>query len=305
MAGKAPGIIPRALVRAAPDDALLGFLPEALRRLLGALQPELLQGSRLRDLVAELWTPADLVADDATRATLVRLLPADKAADLARLLKLQGPDELMRRIDAGSLSRQDRRVLEKYFSPAEASPSGGVGLPPYTMVAPKYGLFGYQRTAVKDVLESLESAPRRVVLHLPTGAGKTRVAMHVVCEHLRRHSPAVVLWLAYSSELLEQAADAFETAWSHVGDQDLPIMRFWGSADCDLSSMADGIVVAGLGKLNGLADRDYQEVLRLADRTTLTVMDEAHQSIATTYPCVPQLIGCPGVLSMRTRRSGA
>jgi DNA repair protein RadD len=283
MAGKALGIIPKALVRAAPDDALLAFLPEALQRLLSALQPELLQGSQLRDLVAELWTPADLVADDATRAGLIRLLPADMAADLAKRLKLENPEELSRLIDAGSISPQDRRVLEKYFNPTVAPSSGGVGLSPYTVVAPRYGLFDYQRTAVKEVLESLESAPRRVVLHLPTGAGKTRVAMHVVCEHQRRRGPTVVLWLAYSSELLEQAADAFETAWGHVGDRDLQIMRLWGSTDCDFSSLADGIVVAGLGKLNGLADREYQEVLRLADRTTLTVMDEAHRSIATTY----------------------
>lgn len=283
MAGKASGITPKALIRAASEDALLAFLPEALRRLLSTLQPELLQGSRLRDLIGELWTPAELLADDATRAGLVRLLPADMAADLAQRLKLQSLEELMRRLDAGRISRQDRRALEEYFSLAEAASSRSVNLAPYTVVASKYGLFDYQRTAVKDVLESLGSAPRRVVLHLPTGAGKTRVAMHVVCEHLRRHSPTVVLWLAYSGELLEQAADAFETAWSHVGDRDLPIMRFWGSADCDLSSMADGIVVAGLGKLNGLADRDYQQVLRLADRTTLTVMDEAHQSIAATY----------------------
>jgi DNA repair protein RadD len=283
MAGEAPGITPNALVRAASDDALLTFLPGALRRLLATLQPELLQGSQLRNLVAELWTPTDLVADDATLAGLVRLLPADMAAGLAKRLRLPGSKELITRIDAGRLSHQDRRALEKYFSPAKVAPGGGVDLPSYTMVTPKYGLFEYQRTAVKDVLESLGSASRRVVLHLPTGAGKTRVAMQVVCEHLRRHSPAVVLWLAYSSELLEQAADAFETAWSHLGDRDLPIMRFWGSADCDFSSMADGIVVAGLGKLSGLADRDYQGVLRLADRTTLTVMDEAHQSIATTY----------------------
>lgn len=283
MAGKAAGITIKTLIREAPDGDLLAFLPEALRHLLGALQPELLEGSPLRELVGTLWTPAELLADDASRARLVRLLPANRTVELAERLKLQRADELPKHLAASKLSRRDHKTMEDYFGLAETAPPRRADLAPRTVVTPQYGLFDYQHTAVKDALAALETPPRRVVLHLPTGAGKTRVAMHIICEHLRRNSPAVVLWLAYSGELLEQAAEAFETAWSHVGGRPLPVIRFWGSADCDFSDMTDGMVVAGLGKLTALSSRDYQTVLRLADRTTLTVMDEAHQSIATTY----------------------
>ena len=48
-----------------------------------------------------------------------------------------------------------------------------------------YGLFQHQRVAADKVCYALSEPPRKVVLHMPTGAGKTRTAMHIVAEHLR------------------------------------------------------------------------------------------------------------------------
>ena len=61
------------------------------------------------------------------------------------------------------------------------------------------------------VLHTLECHDR-VLLHAPTGAGKTRMAMSVVSMHLRQNAPTMVLWLA-PTRTVEQAAKAFGTAW--------------------------------------------------------------------------------------------
>jgi superfamily II DNA or RNA helicase len=130
---------------------------------------------------------------------------------------------------------------------------------------------------------------------MPTGAGKTRTAMHLVARHLRENEPTVVVWLALSGELLEQAATEFERAWSFLGNRPLSVVRFWGSRQCDLLSFRDGLVVGGLGKLHAASLVDGNLVPSFADAVSLTVMDEAHQAIAPTYTNLLNILSakCP------------
>ena len=62
-------------------------------------------------------------------------------------------------------------------------------------VKPAYGLHPYQRQVLDDLLDALRPDPlnivlesHRVVAHMPTGAGKTRVACHTACSLLSRAS---------------------------------------------------------------------------------------------------------------------
>ena len=97
-------------------------------------------------------------------------------------------------------------------------------------IQPSYALFDYQRKLCDEASLKLEAADHTVLLHLPTGGGKTRSAMHIVCRHLLRYAPSTVVWLAQSKELLEQAADEFERAWGALGDRQLDLVRFWGAS---------------------------------------------------------------------------
>ena len=93
--------------------------------------------------------------------------------------------------------------------------------PAVTTIEPSYGLFEHQRSAVRRLAPLLSQDERRAVLHLPTGVGKTRTAMHVVAESLRSNEPSVVVWLASGKELLEQAVLSFREAWDHLGGRQL------------------------------------------------------------------------------------
>ena len=150
-------------------------------------------------------------------------------------------------------------------------------------IAPTFGLFAHQRRAANRVWNTLGDGFGRVVLHMPTGAGKTRTAMHIVSRFLNMSDPAVLVWLAASSELLEQAAESFQEAWSKLGNRSVALMRFWGDHTPDLSSINDGIIIAGLQKMHAFASRKPLGILRLASRVKLVVVDEAHQAIAPTY----------------------
>ena len=267
------------------DENTLRLLirPEALD-LLKALDPALLDLDSIRTFVYESRTSRSYLTDPEARRILLRLLPREKARELCRALDIPNVDDPHAALEQIELPRggASEDIVLTFFGA-----KGGVATlqlaPSIEFVSSEYPLFPHQRKAAREVLAKLNTPPRRLVLHMPTGGGKTRTTMHVIATHLREHEPTVVIWLAYSRELLEQAASEFTKAWSLLGNRDLAIYRFWGPSTANPQDLRDGLLVAGLDKLYAWWQRDINALPTLADRTTLTVMDEAHQSIAKTY----------------------
>src|SRR6478609_4360044 len=75
------------------------------------------------------------------------------------------------------------------------------------MTAPSPTLRPYQREAIEAVLAARRAGKRRLVVCLPTGAGKT-----VIFSHLAQMANKQVLVLAHREELLGQAKDKLERA---------------------------------------------------------------------------------------------
>ncbi len=90
---------------------------------------------------------------------------------------------------------------------------------------------------------------------MPTGAGKTRTAMHVIARLLNDKEPLTVVWLAHSEELCEQAVEEFESTWSALGGRELTVHRWWGPHDLHPEGAVDGLVVAGLKKAYSAGQR--------------------------------------------------
>ena len=69
---------------------------------------------------------------------------------------------------------------------------------------------------------ALSSPERRAIVHLPTGAGKTRIAAHAACHLLNEKDTdnSLVIWLASTEELCEQAAEELSRAWTYLGLRD-------------------------------------------------------------------------------------
>jgi DNA repair protein RadD len=267
-------------------------------RLLNVLDPALVQGDTLRDLLGQLHEGAELLVDPSSWNEVVDLLREAEANELLHncgVMTIKNPWEQLKTISLGGRTPQvTRDAVFSWFQvvlPEVQEPERKM---PRANVRPSYGLFPHQLIASNKITEKLKTGEKRVVLHMPTGSGKTRTAMHVICKHLMMAGPSVVLWLAYSEELCEQAASEFEKAWSALGNREVEIGRFWGSYDAPILEISDGFVVAGLGKTYKKAIGDNQFAANLGSNTKLVIIDEAHQAIAPTYALLLDLLHARG-----------
>lgn len=146
----------------------------------------------------------------------------------------------------------------------------------------QYPLYAHQRKAIAEVIDHLNRY-NRILLHMPTGSGKTRSACHSICYHLILNEPTVVVWLANTEELCHQTAKEIEKAWTTLGNRKITVVKYWDKSKADLKSVKDGVVICGLAKLNQLLVKDSLQVTSLASKCSYIIMDEAHMAVAPTY----------------------
>lgn len=137
----------------------------------------------------------------------------------------------------------------------------------------------YQAEVVFKASEYVRIPNSKFLIHMPTGAGKTRVAMEIISYFLNEGDNRQVVWLADKMELCEQAAAAFFRVWSHLGKRSLKIYRMWGNeTDVPDDITGTSFIVSMYQKIRGpLKDN------RCKIKADLIVPDEAHNAIAATY----------------------
>lgn len=228
------------------------------------------------------------IREDKIRIQFIDALPLNKAQELSNSLGLKKSKNIYRDLKRLNLEKNVdiQNILLNFFGIVEETAAKKVYQPAANQIIPQYSLFKHQRKTALKTLAVLKEPPYKAVLHMPTGSGKTRTAMHIVARHMQEFGPTLVCWLANSAELLEQAADDFEHSWSVLGDRPINIYRFWGDKNLNLKDVKDGFLVAGFAKMNAASLKNQNILMILGDRATLTVVDEAHQAIAPTYRSV-------------------
>lgn len=273
-----PGLTTRIFFELLEDHEVRKFLEPEVLSVLDAIFGGRIASEPLRNVAVNLVDMSRLLGEDAGRQLVLSHIPHFKKAELE--------SRIHRRIFAANttdLTQPEVKQLRDFFG-IDIDEVLSVDPPTLTSIVPDYSLFDHQRSAVKKLLPLLTQDGRRAILHFPTGVGKTRTAMHVVASFLRLNEPSVVVWLASSNELLEQALASFRDAWSCLGDRPLALATMWGSRTPDLNEFDDGFIVAGLAKAwSAVSKDDSNWAARIAPRVRLVVFDEAHQSVAHTY----------------------
>jgi superfamily II DNA or RNA helicase len=257
-------------------------------KLLLTLDNQLSTPQQLRNLILRIYSEAGLLLSSEKRQILFDLLPKESAEILHKVLSLPQNGNTYSELKLVRFRRgsERERAMFDFFGLAVPRREVHEQTPATRIRKGNYSLFAHQRAAARDVIHALEENPNRVVLHMPTGAGKTRVAMSVIADHLRKHEPTLVIWLANSEELCEQSASEFETAWSYLGNRDVATYRFWGNRELTLEDVHDGLLVGGLAKMYSATKQQLRFIMELAGRTSLVIIDEAHSAIAETYQLI-------------------
>jgi DNA repair protein RadD len=169
--------------------------------------------------------------------------------------------------------------LPSYIDIEPLSPQNGP-----IIAKPHKNLIDYQTQVYLDANRALEIPRSRFIIQMPTGSGKTRTSMEIIAEHLKRApTGSVVVWLAHSSELCEQAFQCFIEVWQYLADKPVTAVRCWGSHPVPQSSEKSMFIVGGFQKINSVLRKDERAFDMLAGRIGLIVVDEAHKAVAPTY----------------------
>ncbi|WIM90454.1 DEAD/DEAH box helicase [Candidatus Mycobacterium wuenschmannii] len=164
------------------------------------------------------------------------------------------------------------------------------------------GLHDYQQVVSERLLKLLSGQGyRRGIISLPTGAGKTRVAVQTIIEAIRDDRidenageatlSGPILWLADGEELCEQAIDAWSYLWRAVGRQDtqLILSRFWSSYEMEEEVAGVQVVVATWQKILARAV-DNDSFAWLAE-APIVIIDEAHGAYTPSYTKILEWLG--------------
>ena len=280
-----PGKLQQVLSRA-DTPTLMNWIDREAGELVHLLDSRLESPAKLSELVLGLRTEAHLLDDETSRQDLLDLLRSPEAHELIQAVT--GSNALVGDVYDALRTIDFRRggprsALFAFFEVPVPVPSVVATPPAVSTCSPAYPLFAYQIDVQARAHVVIEGELGRALLHMPTGAGKTRTAMNLVADYLREGNMRVVVWLAHSEELCDQAVREFEKAWQLLGNRAVAVHRYWGGFESDLCAIMDGVVVAGLAKLFARTKADSNVITGLATRRPFVVMDEAHQAIAPTY----------------------
>lgn len=164
-------------------------------------------------------------------------------------------------------------------------------------------LADFQRELFDRLIGVLNNRPdeNRAILTLPTGAGKTRTAVEALLSWRQsRQDRPIILWVAQSDELCEQAVQAIREVWFDLGHgessfrESLTIGRLWG--DRNAVPWECGAVVASIQKLYAAArgdgaDLTPEDLQVLGEKTGAVVVDEAHRALAPSFTAVLNALG--------------
>ena len=154
----------------------------------------------------------------------------------------------------------------------------------------------YQRTIVDNVKAMLRggdpSSENRGMVSMPTGSGKTRVAVQAVIEAIRDQGLGdAVLWVADRGELCDQAVEAWRQAWTSIGPQrkSLRVSRWWGGQPQPESVDSSHVIVATIQTLRKRLE--HWTTRTVFDSVGLLVVDEAHGTMAPTFTRLMDKLG--------------
>lgn len=282
-------------------EALLSELEQLLPLVSSDINPdEIYSSKKLLEKILVSFGGVDRLADAKFRSYLLNRLSSTDIESLADRLGLPGNQDFD--LQVASIVNLGWRnpevtkiVLETLGFDPDLAPRPKANFPVLTSFNatsnPYRQLKDYQFELLCEAKRRLGIPYSRFVVQMPTGAGKTRTAVELVCDQLNDQEQTVI-WLAHSEELCDQAVKTFTDIWSHVGRVPLDLVRLYGSSETAFDwSSSRVFIVASFQRLFSLLQASMLKPLASKSPAIgLIVVDEAHKVIAPTYKKVTKAL---------------
>ncbi|NFH80189.1 DEAD/DEAH box helicase [Clostridium botulinum] len=160
-----------------------------------------------------------------------------------------------------------------------------------------FELLDYQFIIKQKVLNIINSdiPVPRILVHMPTGTGKTKTTMHTIVNHynFNLNKKGLIIWMAHTTELLQQAYETLEITWKHIGMGSSNIYRLWENHNLEFEEDEgiNGFLLCGFQKIISVMKNNPKLFNKLCKECTLVVVDEAHKAVANeTKKVIDELI---------------
>jgi superfamily II DNA or RNA helicase len=149
----------------------------------------------------------------------------------------------------------------------------------------------YQMSVYIQADDKLKFPTAHFMVQMPTGSGKTRTAMEIVTNYINEQDKEIiVLWLAHSADLCDQAEECFREIWEHVAKKELAIYKCWGGYNFPQEISGNSFIIGGFQKLYTLLQKNKNIYNGIKSKIGLIIIDEAHKVTAPTYSEVVRTI---------------
>ena len=116
---------------------------------------------------------------------------------------------------------------------------------------------------------------RKILIHMPTGTGKTKTTMHILAHYLNFiKKDGLIMWVAHTKELLGQALETFKNVWGHLGLRNASVEKSWGNGGYTISN---GLIFITIQALQAMRKSNKTVYDQLCEKVSLMVYDECHK----------------------------
>lgn len=162
-----------------------------------------------------------------------------------------------------------------------------------------YELLDYQFIIRQKILSYINSDndETKMLVRMPTGTGKTKTAMHTIINQyvFQQKKKGLVVWIAHTKELLDQAYDTFCNVWGHIGSGSVKTYKMWDKFNVNINDIEDGFLFVGIQKLTAIKKSNKSLLDKITERSIIIVVDEAHRAgAAETKKAISELMAYSG-----------
>lgn len=268
------------------NEKLIKFIDNDIFKILQLRKNKISNSKNLAELILQLNSEKTILSEKTSRDIIIDALKPNEARIIGKLFNFKSGNiwSFLKNLDYKKkiISESFFKIFEIEFDNKNEIRTIKEKTNPI-VIQPSYELFTHQIEVLNKVNEIFKGSIKRALLHMPTGAGKTRTTVNLLADYFKKNKSCLVVWLAHTEELCQQASDEFNKAWQIIGNRKVSSYKLFKDFRYDIEKISSGFVVLSLDYAYSLTKREQRKFFALARKTSFVVMDEAHMSIAKSY----------------------